>query len=71
MDELYLEHITSDGERWDQIAYRYYGDPMGYSRIIMANPHIAVTPVLSAGQRLAIPVIDDHRVTGDLPPWLQ
>ncbi|EAA6914917.1 hypothetical protein QG78_001982 [Salmonella enterica subsp. enterica] len=71
MDALYIEHITTDGERWDQIAYRYYGDPFGYVRIIMANPHIAVTPVLDAGQRLAIPVIDTEQTTQELPPWLQ
>ncbi|HBC0336796.1 TPA: tail protein X [Salmonella enterica subsp. enterica serovar Napoli] len=71
MDALYIEHITTDGERWDQIAYRYYGDPFGYARIIMANPHIAVTPVLDAGQRLAIPVIDTEQTSQELPPWLQ
>ncbi|EAU6992003.1 hypothetical protein EBD92_14805 [Salmonella enterica subsp. enterica serovar Hato] len=71
MDALYIEHITTDGERWDQIAYRYYGDPFGYACIIMANPHIAVTPVLDAGQRLAIPVIDTEQTTQELPPWLQ
>lgn len=71
MDALYIEHITTDGERWDQIAYRYYGDPFGYARIIMANPHIAVTPVLDAGQRLAIPVIDTEQTTQELAPWLQ
>ncbi|HBM0096103.1 TPA: tail protein X [Salmonella enterica subsp. enterica serovar Blitta] len=71
MDAIYIEHITTDGERWDQIAYRYYGDPFGYVRIIMANPHIAVTPVLDAGQRLAIPVIDAEQTTQELPPWLQ
>ncbi|EAA3660638.1 hypothetical protein DOH12_24605, partial [Salmonella enterica subsp. enterica] len=67
MDTLYIGHITTDGERWDQIAYRYYGDPFGYARIIMANPHIAVTPVLDAGQRLAIPVIDADQTTQELP----
>ncbi|EAO7520036.1 hypothetical protein H7B83_004905 [Salmonella enterica] len=71
MDTLYIGHITTDGERWDQIAYHYYGDPFGYARIIMANPHIAVTPVLDAGQRLAIPVIDADQTTQELPPWLQ
>ncbi|MDI4583123.1 hypothetical protein E7X33_28695, partial [Klebsiella pneumoniae] len=22
----YLEHITTDGERWDNLAWHYYGD---------------------------------------------
>lgn len=71
MKKLYLEHITTDGERWDQIAHRYYGDPLGYGRIILANPHIAITPVLMAGQRLAIPVIDAQRPSQEIPPWLR
>ncbi|ECI5744486.1 hypothetical protein D5P88_00035 [Salmonella enterica subsp. enterica] len=71
MEDLYVEHITTDGERWDQIAWRYYGDPLGYVRIIMANPHVAVTPVLVAGQRLAVPVIEAGQTTEELPPWLK
>lgn len=69
--EHYLEHVTVEGERWDQIAYRYYGDPMGYVRIIMANPHVAILPVFTAGIVLAIPVIASNAATEEVPPWLQ
>ncbi|EKO1025413.1 tail protein X, partial [Salmonella enterica subsp. enterica] len=48
-----------------------YADPMGYGRIVLANPHVAVTPVLPGGLRLAIPVIDAVDVTEELPPWLR
>ncbi|MDJ4912435.1 tail protein X, partial [Salmonella enterica] len=24
---MFLEHITRDGERWDSLAWQYYGDP--------------------------------------------
>lgn len=37
---MFLEHITRDGERWDSLAWQYYGDPLGYPRIIAANPHV-------------------------------
>lgn len=30
----YLEHVTTDGERWDNLAWRYYGDALAYERII-------------------------------------
>ncbi|NEN48883.1 hypothetical protein G3V81_23080, partial [Escherichia coli] len=58
----WIEHITTEGERWDNLAFRYYGDPMGYERIIIANPHIAITPTLASGLRLRIPVIGPMQV---------
>ncbi|HDY1642291.1 TPA: tail protein X, partial [Escherichia coli] len=27
---MFLEHVTRDGERWDSLAWQYYGDPLGY-----------------------------------------
>ncbi|WP_085653705.1 tail protein X [Lonsdalea britannica] len=70
---MFIEHITTQGERWDALAYRYYGDPLGYDRIIAANPHVAVTPVLASGIMLSIPVIEqaDVVLTEDTPPWLR
>ncbi|EPZ9322169.1 tail protein X [Salmonella enterica subsp. enterica] len=69
----WLEHITTEGERWDNLAFRYYGDPMGYERIIVANPHVAITPVLASGLRLRIPVISAALVhdVNEVPPWLR
>lgn len=51
----YLEHITTDGERWDNLAWHYYGDALAYERIIAANPHVAIYPVLPSGIQLIIP----------------
>lgn len=68
---IFLEHITTEGERWDSLAWRYYADPMGFGRIILANPHVAVTSILPGGLRLAIPVIEDSETTQELAPWLR
>ena len=69
---MYLKHITKEGERWDMLAYRYYGDALAYERIVAANPHVAVTPVLAGGLMLAIPVVEEtETLTEDLPPWLR
>lgn len=69
---MYLKHITKEGERWDMLAYRYYGDALAYERIVAANPHVAVTPALAGGLMLAIPVIEEtETLTEDLPPWLR
>jgi phage tail protein X len=70
----FLEHITGDGERWDLLAWRYYGDPYGYERIIRANPDLPIIPVLPGGVRVLIPVLDPPVTTvaapAGLPPWV-
>ncbi|HCD5523030.1 TPA: tail protein X [Escherichia coli] len=55
------------------MAWQYYGDPLGYPRIIAANPHVAITPVLPSGLLLLIPVIEteEARTEEDIAPWLR
>ena len=67
----YLEHITREGERWDSLAWRYYGDAFAYGPLIEANPHLRITPRLPAGQMLLVPFIesDSNRLSQSLPPW--
>lgn len=66
----FLVHVTADGDRWDLLAWRYYRDPMGYERVMAANPCVARDPVLTAGIRLLIPIIESpDTLTEDLPPW--
>lgn len=67
---MYLNHITTEGERWDSIAWRYYRDVSQVPRLIEANPHVAITETLGSGIQLSIPVIEEA-VTSleDLPPW--
>lgn len=68
---MYLTHITTEGERWDQLAYRYYGNALQYERIVVANPHVPLTPTLPGGLTLSIPVIEQQDLSEDLPPWLR
>lgn len=69
----YLEHVATEGDRWDSLAYKYYGDPYGYERIIVANPHVPIAPFIAAGTKVAIPLIEPPAATAteDLPPWKQ
>lgn len=73
MDFEYIEHVTVEGERWDQIADRYYGAPLGYEAIVRANPAVAITTLLPSGLVLRIPLLRDEDVEllleEDLPPW--
>ncbi len=66
-----IRHVTTEGERWDLLAYAYYGDPTGYERIMAANPGVRLHPILPSGIVLVIPTIEqsEPRTTEDLPPW--
>lgn len=68
---MYLNHLTQDGDRWDSIAWRYYGDVKHVPLLIEANPHVPVVEVLPGGLNLAIPVIEAEDATAleELPPW--
>ncbi|MDD3012622.1 MAG: tail protein X [Candidatus Gastranaerophilales bacterium] len=66
----YYEYITKDGDRWDLIAYDFYGNPTQYEPIIVANPDIPITPILASGLKLKIPALQENDlITFELPPW--
>ena len=73
MKQEVLEHITRDNDRWDLLAWEYYGDAFLFEPIVAANPEVMITTVLPPGIRLVIPVIVDEETidTADLPPWMQ
>ncbi len=68
-----IEHITVEGDRWDNLAWQYYGDANAYEQIIAANPEVEIIPILPGGIKLLIPVIEDDETesTTELPPWKQ
>lgn len=72
----YFEYTTIAGDRWDMLAYRYYGDQYKQTVIIEANrqlflERLTVPPlVLPQGVRLKIPVIQQAATNASvLPPW--
>jgi phage tail protein X len=66
----FITHITRSGERWDLLAWEYYGDATLYSAMIMANPTIPIEPVFEAGLIIGIPILRVSPIqTVDLPPW--
>lgn len=75
MADAYLTHVTGPAERWDHIAYRYYGDPTRRAELIRANIGIAfalldpVPPILPANLAIRVPVLPARTSTADLPPW--
>ena len=71
MSNGYIKHMTRDGDRWDLLAWHYYGDPYAYEGIIRANPAIPIMPILPGGLTLFIPVLDPPAPTppAGMPPW--
>lgn len=67
-----LIHTCNEHDRWDLIAYRYYGtiDEMG--RIIDANPQLALSEGLTAGTTVFVPIIQKSQAKNqNLPPWFR
>jgi phage tail protein X len=63
-------YTVTEGERWDTIAYKAYGDVNRLPEIIAANPGVPITERLEAGTVLNIPVISDPDTDTELlPPW--
>lgn len=68
----YIEHISVTGDRWDTLAWHYYGDAALMSPIIAANPQLRILPVLEAGLQVRIPILsapDPAMTAEELPPW--
>jgi len=66
--------ITYDRERWDQLAFRAYGDATLMNLIVDANPTVSVDDRLPGGMVLVVPIIDStvvNETTAGLPPWKQ
>lgn len=72
MAKTYLKHTVKQGERWDNLAYHYYGDGLAFSAIIDVNPQISFCEVLPTGITVYIPVLQIKPTNNDsMPPWLR
>ena len=67
---LYIKYQTQAGDRWDTVAYKYFGDATLLTALIMANPGVAILDVFDAGTDIAVPLISapSGGVTSS-PPW--
>ncbi|MBS6284340.1 tail protein X [Haemophilus parainfluenzae] len=72
MTQTVLKHIVKQGERWDNLAYYYYGDALEYGRLISSNPQLSFCEVLPTGATVFIPVLNVKPTQNEnLPPWLR
>ena len=76
MAKAYFEHSTKIGDRWDLIAFDYYGDATRIKPLLKANPDLLGHPdtpapsVFDKGVRIRVPVLaQDEIAASQLPPW--
>jgi phage tail protein X len=63
-------YITRDGDRWDLIADKAYGDITKQKDIIELNPYIALVARFPDGVTVLLPIIPEADTqTSNLPPW--
>ena len=68
----FVEYVTKQGDRWDTIAFKAYGDSSLINGIIEANTSIVISPILEAGTRVIVPILESGEIQIDselLPPW--
>ena len=70
----YLTHQTLEGDRWDLLAYRYYGNATSMALLLRANTAVASLSILPGGLTLKIPILEAADVTANVIsgslPWL-
>lgn len=61
-------YTTVQGDMWDRIAYKCYGDEAGINVLMDANEAYIDTVVFPAGVVLTVPEYTKP-VASTLPPW--
>lgn len=61
-------YITSQGDTWDMISYKVYGNEKYVDRLIQANLFYKEVVIFSANVKLTIPEVS-IRYRSTLPPW--
>lgn len=61
-------YTTIQGDTWDMIAYKVYGNEACMAKLIEANDDLAHIAVFSSGVKIVCPVIEP-RASSILPPW--
>ncbi len=67
MDENRI-YVTVQGDMWDSIAYKFYGDVKYIGLLLKNNPGLLDIYVFSAGTRLFIPELPED-YEDDMPEW--
>ena len=68
-----IRYTTLDGDRWDLIAHRHYGNAFMIDGLIAANPHLPLSEEFGAGLTVFVPVLEVKPKNNqeDMPPWMR
>lgn len=64
-------YITLQGDAWDAIAYRLWGEERFFMALVTANPEHLDVVIFEAGVRLKVPPMPERVVKTELPPWVE
>lgn len=67
-----INYTSKQGDRWDNLAYKFYGSISGMKTLTDANPFVSLSPVIPTGSNIIVPIMDDTDsaiLTENLPPW--
>lgn len=67
-----INYTVKQGERWDSLAWKFYGSVKSMNVLIENNPTIPLSAVLAAGTQIIVPIIDNTSEivkSTNLPPW--
>lgn len=62
-------YTTIQGDKWDSIAYKLYGDTKYTDVLISSNFQYRMIYIFSAGIVLNVPEVEERVSVDDLPPW--
>lgn len=64
-----MTYTTIQGDKWDGIAYKVYGDTKFTDVLLEANIEYRDVFIFSAGVVLEVPEVETRITSDDLPPW--
>ena len=67
----YKIYIASAGDRFDSIAFKYYGTEFMADKLMKHNPAYITRQIFNGGEVLTIPIYDDIESKETLAPWRQ
>ncbi len=64
-----MTYTTVQGDKWDEIAHKVYGDTKFTDVLLEANAEYRYIFIFSAGIVLDVPEVETRITSDDLPPW--
>ena len=68
-----IRYTTQDGDRWDLIAHKHYGNALLIDGLIAANPHLPLAEEFTGGLTVFVPVLETKPKNNqeELPWWMR